>query len=164
MCGIVAIIGNHKESDCLDALSRIKHRGLDNSKIYNSYLFSLGFNRLVINDKTENGMQPFEFEYLVGAFNGEIFNSIALAKEYGIALHSTSDIEIILPLYKIIGADIINVLDGFYSGIIYNNETNKIFTIRDYIGKKPLFHGNTEKTEFLSSELKSSDKIQLFEF
>ena len=164
MCGIVAIIGNHKETDCLDALSRIKHRGTDSSKIYNSYLFSLGFNRLVINDKTENGMQPFEFEYLVGAFNGEIFNSIALAKEYGITLHSKSDIEIILPLYKIIGTDIINVLDGFYSGIIYNNETNKIFTIRDYIGKKPLFYGNAEKIEFVCSELKSFDKIESFEF
>ncbi|MBE7688823.1 hypothetical protein F6A46_11375 [Tenacibaculum finnmarkense genomovar ulcerans] len=163
MCGIVAIIGNHTETDCSDALSRIKHRGTDNSKIYNSKNISLGFNRLTINDKTENGMQPFTYKNLKGAFNGEIFNSIELAKEYGVTLYSKSDIEIILPLYKIIGADIINVLDGFYSGIIYNNETNKIFTIRDYIGKKPLFYGNTTKIEFVGSELKSFDRIQSFE-
>ena len=164
MCGIVAIIGRHTEADCSDALFRIKHRGTDNSKIYKSDLLSLGFNRLAINDKTKKGMQPFEFEHLVGVFNGEIFNSIELAKEYGITLHSKSDIEIILPLYKIIGTDIINVLDGFYSGIIYNNETNKIFTLRDYIGKKPLFYGNTVKIEFVCSELKSFNKVQSFEF
>ena len=164
MCGIVAIIGNHTETDCSDALSRIKHRGTDDSRVYNSDLFSLGFNRLAINDKTENGKQPFEFENLVGVFNGEIFNTTKLAEEYRITLHSKSDIEIILPLYKIIGADIINVLDGFYSGIIYNVETNKKFTIRDYIGKKPLFYGNTTKIKFVGSELKSFDKIQSFEF
>jgi len=164
MCGIVAIIGNHTETDCSDALSRIKHRGTDDSKIYNSEKVSLGFNRLAINDKTENGMQPFEFKHLVGVFNGEIFNSIELAEEYNITLHSKSDIEIILPLYSVIGADIIDVLDGFYSGIIYNNKTKQLFTLRDYIGKKPLFYGNTTKIEFVCSELKSFDKIQTFEF
>lgn len=164
MCGIVAIIGRHTKKDCSDALTRINHRGTDDSRVYNSDLFSLGFNRLAINDKTENGTQPFEFENLVGAFNGEIFNSIQLAEEYGITLHSKSDIEIILPLYKIIGVGIINILDGFYSGIIYNNETKQLFTIRDYIGKKPLFYGNSTKIEFIGSELKSFDKIQSFKF
>ncbi|AMC11916.1 hypothetical protein Lupro_11850 [Lutibacter profundi] len=164
MCGIVAVIGKHTKTDCSDALARIKHRGTDGSKIYNSKNISLGFNRLAINDNTKNGMQPFEFEYLVGAFNGEIFNSSELAEEYGIALHSKSDIEIILPLYNVIGAKIIDVLDGFYSGIIYNNKTKQLFTIRDYIGKKPLFYGNTTKIKFVCSELKSFDRIQSFEF
>jgi len=164
MCGIVAIIGNHTETDCSDALSRIKHRGTDGSKMHHSKNISLGFNRLAINDETEKGMQPFEFEHLVGVFNGEIFNSIELANKYGITLYSKSDIEIILPLYKIIDADIINVLDGFFSGIIYNSETKQLFTIRDYIGKKPLFFGNTSKIDFVCSELKSFDKIQFFEF
>jgi len=164
MCGIVAIIGKHTKTNCSDALSRIKHRGTDNSRIYNSDLFSLGFNRLAINDETEKGTQPFELENLIGAFNGEIFNSIELAEEYGITLQSNSDIEIILPLYKVIGTDIINVLDGFYSGIIYNKQTKQLFTIRDYIGKKPLFYGTTKKIEFICSELKSFDKIQSFNF
>jgi len=164
MCGIVAIIGNHTETDCSDALSRIKHRGTDDSRTYYSEKVSLGFNRLAINDKTENGMQPFEFEHLVGVFNGEIFNSIELAEKYNITLHSKSDIEIILPLYSIIGAKIIDVLDGFYSGIIYNNKIKQLFTLRDYIGKKPLFYGNTTKIDFVCSELKSFDNIQTFEF
>ncbi|MBE0392887.1 asparagine synthetase B [Flavobacterium sp. PL002] len=164
MCGIVAIIGHHTETDCSNALSRIKHRGLDNTKIYNSENISIGFNRLAINDKTNNGMQPFKYKNLIGAFNGEIFNSIELADKYGITVHSKSDIEIILPLFAAIGVDIIDVIDGFYSGIIYNNETSEIFTIRDYIGKKPLFYGKTTKIEFVSSELKSFNKIQSFEF
>lgn len=164
MCGIVAIIGNHTEVDCLDALSRIKHRGTDGSKMYHSKNISLGFNRLAINDKTEKGMQPFEFENLIGVFNGEIFNSNELAEEYNIILHSKSDIEIVLPLYNIIGEKIIDVLDGFYSGIIYNNKAKQLFILRDYIGKKPLFFGNTSRIYFVCSELKSFDKIQTFEF
>ncbi|MCD8438243.1 hypothetical protein LNI95_11260 [Tenacibaculum dicentrarchi] len=164
MCGIISIIGEHKNIDCSKALNRINHRGTDNSKIYTSENISLGFNRLAINDKTEKGTQPFKFENLVGAFNGEIFNSLELADKYGINLKSKSDIEIILPLYKIIGPDIINVLDGFYSGIIFNNKTKQIFTIRDYIGKKPLFFGTTKEIKFICSELKSFDKIQSFKF
>ncbi len=34
MCGIVAIIGKHRKSDCSDALFRVKHRGMDDSRIY----------------------------------------------------------------------------------------------------------------------------------
>ena len=49
MCGIVAIIG--KESSVLieNALKKIKHRGLDATKIIANELITFGFNRLAIN-------------------------------------------------------------------------------------------------------------------
>lgn len=164
MCGIVAIVGKHKQSACEKALSRIKHRGEDGSKIFNSTNVSIGFNRLAINDETENGMQPFQFENLIGVFNGEIFNTAELATTFGITLNTQSDIEIILPLFKKVGDDIIDLLDGFYSGVIFNKATKELFTLRDYIGKKPLFYGSTFEYDFICSELKSVDGIQSFEF
>lgn len=159
MCGIVAIIGESKRSDCFNALQRIIHRGRDSTRIYESKQIVIGFNRLAINDLSEKGMQPFEYENLVGVFNGEIFNTEYLAKQYQISLTSRSDIEIILPLFKKVKYKIIDILDGFYSGLIYNKETQEIYTLRDYIGKKPLFFGINNQSQFISSELKAFTQI-----
>ncbi|MCZ2356772.1 MAG: glycosyltransferase [Bacteroidia bacterium] len=161
MCGIVAIIGSN--SNVENALNKIKHRGLDSTKILNFENVSIGFNRLAINDKTENGTQPFEFGNLIGVFNGEIYNANELRKEFSIETKSNSDTEIILPLFENLGSSIIHHLDGFYSGIIYNKENKQTFLLRDYIGKKPLFFGTSNNDGFVVSELKAVDFIDDFQ-
>jgi len=160
MCGIVAIIGNGYAEN---ALNKIRHRGLDASKILCLENIAIGFNRLAINDKSENGMQPFEFGNLIGVFNAEIYNADELIKEFGIVTNSYSDTEIILPLFEKLGSSIIHCLNGFYSGFIYNKETRQIFLLRDYIGKKPLFFGNSNNDSFIVSELKAVDFIDDFQ-
>lgn len=159
MCGIVAIIGN---GNVENALNKIKHRGIDAAKIVYSENVAIGFNRLAINDKTVKGIQPFEFNNLIGVFNGEIYNADELRKEFSIATKSNSDTEIILPLFEMLGSSIIHRLDGFYSGIIYNKKNKKTFFLRDYIGKKPLFFGNSSNNSFIVSELKAIDFIDDF--
>lgn len=159
MCGIVAIIDN---SNIQNALNKIKHRGLDSIKILCSENVSFGFNRLAINDKTENGIQPFEFGNFIGVFNGEIYNADELRKQFTIESKSKSDTEIILPLFEKLGSSIIHYLDGFYSGIIYDKESKQIFTLRDYFGKKPLFYARNKDTSFIVSELKAVDFISDF--
>lgn len=160
MCGIVAIFGN---GNAEDALNKIKHRGFDSTKIIYLEKVTIGFNRLAINDKTENGIQPFEFGNLIGVFNGEIYNTDELRKVFSIETKSNSDTEIILPLFEKVGSSIIHLLDGFYSGIIYNNQTHQTFFLRDYIGKKPLFFGNSKQDSFIASELKALDFIDNFQ-
>jgi asparagine synthase (glutamine-hydrolysing) len=160
MCGIVEIIGN---GNIENALHKIKHRGLDTTKILYAENFSIGFNRLAINDKTENGTQPFEFCNLIGVFNGEIFNADELQKEFSIKTKSNSDTEIILPLFEKLGSAVIHCLDGFYSGIIYNKATRQTFLLRDYIGKKPLFFGKDQNANYIVSELKAIDFIDDFQ-
>lgn len=160
MCGIVAIIGNENIEN---ALNKIKHRGLDATKIVYSENLSIGFNRLAINDKSENGTQPFEFGNLIGVFNGEIYNADELRKEFSIETKSNSDTEIILPLFEKLGSSIIHHLDGFYSGIIYDKVNKQTFFLRDYIGKKPLFFGNSNIDSFVISELKAVDFIDNFQ-
>lgn len=160
MCGIVAIIGNVSIEN---ALNKIKHRGLDATKIWTSENVAVGFNRLAINDITDNGNQPFEFGNFIGVFNGEIYNADELKKEFSIQTKSNSDMEIILPLYGKIGNSVIHYLDGFYSGIIYDKKNNQTFLLRDYIGKKPLFFGNSNDEIFIVSELKAVDFIDNFQ-
>jgi asparagine synthase (glutamine-hydrolysing) len=163
MCGIVVIIGDDSCNKVENALKKIKHRGRDATKILCTNNISMGFNRLAINDKTEKGMQPFEFENLIGVFNGEIYNAEELRKNFEIETQSHSDVAIILPLYQKLGSAIIHHLDGFYSGVIYNKETRQIFLLRDYIGKKPLFYGKSENIAFIVSELKAIDLIDNFQ-
>lgn len=164
MCGIVAIIAKNGAEECSKALNRIIHRGTNGTKIIEYNSITIGFNRLAINDLSNKGMQPFEFEDYVGVFNGEIFNTKNLAQKYEITLKSKSDIEIILPLFKKFGSEVINILDGFYSGVIYNKKTKKLFTLRDYIGKKPLFWGKQRNFKFISSELKAFPDVTNFSF
>ena len=163
MCGIVAILGNASHALAKKALNRIRHRGLDATKILCLENIAIGFNRLAINDKTEKGIQPFEFGHLIGVFNGEIYNAEKLRDEFDLHTNSTVDTAIILPLFNKFGRAVIQYLDGFYSGIIYNKDTQQIFLLRDYIGKKPLFYGTSQGFDFIVSELKSVHLISNFE-
>lgn len=163
MCGIVAVFGKDTYSIAETALNKIKHRGKDATKLLQLSFSTIGFNRLSINDKSDKAMQPFEFGNLVGVFNAEIYNAEELKTKFELQTNSNSDTEIILPLFEKIGSSIIHQLDGFYSGIIFNKQTNQIFTLKDYIGKKPLFYCLTEKFEFIASELKAVEHIIEFE-
>jgi asparagine synthase (glutamine-hydrolysing) len=160
MCGIVAKIGS---GNAKNALEKIKHRGLDSTKIVYSENVAIGFNRLAINDKTDKGTQPFEFGDLIGVFNGEIYNADELRKQFSIETKSKSDTEIILPLFEKVGSSIIHHLDGFYSGIIYDKKHRQVFLLRDYVGKKPLFIAKSKKDIFIVSELKAVDIINDFQ-
>lgn len=163
MCGIVAVFGKSTCSIAETRLNKIKHRGKDATKLLQLSFGTIGFNRLSINDKSDKGMQPFEFGNLIGVFNAEIYNADELKTKFQLQTNSNSDTEIILPLFEKVGSSIIHQLDGFYAGVIFNKQTNQIFTLRDYIGKKPLFYGKTNQYEFLTSELKAFDNVTAFQ-
>lgn len=50
---------------------------------------------------------------MIGAFNGEIYNYQALSETYDLSL-SSSDMEILLPLFKKLKEGLIEALDGFF--------------------------------------------------
>jgi asparagine synthase (glutamine-hydrolysing) len=162
MCGIVALIGGDGEEIVTNALRKIGHRGKDGAQILSLNNLSIGFNRLAINDKSNQGMQPWQHANLVGVFNGEIYNFQELKSEFRIETTSECDTEVILPLFEIFGTDVIDYLDGFYSGIIANTETNQVYLLRDIFGKKPMFFGDMLGGRFVTSELKAIDKVSRF--
>jgi asparagine synthase (glutamine-hydrolysing) len=169
---------NYQLEDIQRNFNNIVGRGPDYSilKKINNNIF-IGFHRLSINELTSLGNQPFEIEmryhkyYLV--CNGEIYNYKNLANDYKINLLSTSDCEILLPLYLKIGIDkLVEEIDGVFSLIIIkiNKQNNKIEIIsaRDKIGVRPLFYGSygNRKKLLLSSEMKGiynlCDEIKVF--
>jgi asparagine synthase (glutamine-hydrolysing) len=161
MCGIILLIGKNATSRIQHSLLRIKHRGPNDSHIWMNNQIAIGFTRLAINGSLEKGRQPYEFEDLIGAINGEIYNHIELESLNHIPFNEC-DTHIVLPLFKKFGDQFIHYLDGFYSGIIFHKISQKLFCFRDHIGKKPLFIGRSESEIFVTSELKAFDQIDWF--
>ena len=175
MCGIVATIGCSKD-DVHTMLNEIEHRGKDNRGIqeftYKDKKIILGHNRLSINDISESGNQPMQYENTWLIVNGEIWNYPELRIEYekrGYTFKSNSDSEIILFLYK---ENELRRLTGMFSFVIYDK--NKLILSRDWVGKLPLYILNKNEyiiaseikaiaTKYRSSEIKFVPKNSLVE-
>ncbi|WDP92401.1 MAG: hypothetical protein HUN04_22830 [Desulfobacter sp.] len=147
----------------LDALPRISHRGPDGQHSWRTDQLAIGFVRLAINDESATGRQPYKEGDMVGAFNGEIYNADALVKQHHLKIDSHCDTHVIIPMFAQLGRHVLNELDGFYSGVIYQLGTDTLYLLRDHIGKKPLFYGQANNNLFVVSELKALQNIEWFE-
>ena len=161
MCGILLVHGENHQNLSQQLIQKLHHRGPDDRGFYHDNNLSIGFTRLAINDVT-NGTQPHHHGDWVSVINGEIYNHAELKALYHINDSTQCDTHIIASLFEKFNADILQMLDGFYSGILYNKKTNQLFIIRDYIGKKPLFLIESTGYKIITSELKSVAKIDNF--
>ncbi len=158
MCGILAVIGRKLDKQKLDkALQLMHHRGPDygastlfkkkNTEVY------LGHKRLAILDLDPRANQPFSIGPLSITYNGEIYNYIELAKEHKLKLHTESDTEVVLAMYKKYGKDCLQYFNGMFAFVIYNSSTGEVFAARDRLGIKPLYLYEKNKLKIFSSEL-----------
>lgn len=140
---------------------------------YKPITFQYGYHRLSINDASLDGSQPFEdpIKHKIINYpelrtrpkrkllcNGEIFNYNELKTNFNFTdrdLQSSSDVEIILPLYiqkcletgdSTLGLiECLKTIDGDYSFVLMENTTSfslkdiNIFAARDPLGTKPLY-------------------------
>ena len=162
MCGILFYLRH--QSDIINecgfniehSINTLIERGPDMSRIMRLNEMEFGFTRLAINGLTELGMQPFILEDCVLICNGEIYNYEELSRYYDIPLSTGSDCEIIIPLYRKIGDEIFNKLDGVFALILYDKINNEVYISRDPYGVRPLFIGyNNNGSLFVSSEMKA---------
>jgi len=163
MCGILLFYGDQAKRRLNESIVKIKHRGPDETKTDHNGLLSIGFNRLAINDKSPLGSQPITYKNYLCVINGEIYNHSLLVDKYNLSIEGKCDTHIVPQLFELLGYDVISVLDGFYSGLIFNKKTHELFCLRDYIGKKPLFFGKSGTELFITSELKAVSHINSFE-
>jgi asparagine synthase (glutamine-hydrolysing) len=165
MCGIFAYIGQRfKHADLVESFNRLKPRGPDNSSlIYINDYITFGFHRLIINDLSDMGNQPFQMNDLSLICNGEIYNCNSLKEQFGFITTSNSDCEVILHLYKHFNGkveDFIDLLDAEFAFIIYDHSKNEIVVARDPFGVRPLFFGIDIIGEFFfASELKGINEL-----
>ena len=144
MCSIMGYKGKLQIECFQKGFEKTKSRGPDMSKILPLKEGFLGFHRLAIMGLSEKGMQPFEFEGNYVVCNGEIYGFRKIKEELenkGYKFTSSSDCEILLPLYKEKGVNMFKELDAEFALIIYDKDKDALVAARDPIGIRPLYYG-----------------------
>ncbi|WP_417853856.1 asparagine synthase (glutamine-hydrolyzing) [Xanthomarina gelatinilytica] len=163
MCGIAGFYGeiNKKQSvsTLKHMLTRIKHRGPDQSGVYVSDYVGLGSVRLSIIDLS-SGTMPISNQdnSLWIVFNGEIYNHMELREDLIQKNHSfktRSDTEVILHLYEEYGPKCLKKLNGQFAIAIWDKHKEELFLARDRVGIRPLFYTQTKSAFVFASEIKA---------
>lgn len=161
MCGILG--GNNKKWDYDSALSCMKHRGPDATRICRFREITMGFVRLSIMDLSERAMQPMDSEdgLVHVVYNGEIygFQELRSDLEKKHRFRTTSDTEVVLNAYLEYGDDFIDHIDGMFGIAIYDERDEIIRLYRDRVGIKPLYYYVRGEEFAFSSELKGITRL-----
>lgn len=156
MCGIAGALNQPASENVKRMVEKIIHRGPDGSGVQTFEHATLGHTRLAILD-VSGGHQPMGYENTWIAFNGEIYNYRELQKKYlpEQKLKTHSDTEVLLHLYRKLGADFVSLLDGMFAFVIYQG--GEYLMARDPLGIKPLYHGMGADgvTLYFASEIKT---------
>ncbi len=164
MCGIASILNIGRQTPelrqkALGMSHRIRHRGPDWSGIYCGGSAILAHERLSIVDPKSGGqplVSPDGKQVL--AVNGEIYNHLEIRKAYRGRYHfrTGSDCEVILALYRDMGADLLGEISGIFAFVLYDAERDECLVARDPIGVVPLYYGHDGKGRlYVASELKA---------
>ena len=161
MCGILFMFGPGSHEEVQKVFLDSTHRGPDDQRIVGTEEMALGFTRLAINGFNEVGAQPMEYEDMIGAFNGEIYNYRTLSEAYASPYHQATQ-RSCYHCSRNSTKDFLMYWMGFFQASSLTEQTSRIWTIRDHIGKKPLFVGRSGTKIFITSELKAIDHVDYF--
>jgi asparagine synthase (glutamine-hydrolysing) len=163
MCSILGILQLRADpadvrSQALELSKIQRHRGPDWSGIFANDRAVLAHERLSIVD-VAHGAQPLvspDGRYVL-AVNGEIYNHVALRREFpDYAFRTQSDCEVIIPLLAAEGPMGVARLNGIFAFILYDTQTDTSVIARDPMGVIPLYTGFDADGQFLvASELKA---------
>ncbi len=165
MCGIAGFIDypgtaiKQGEHILNRMLSRIQHRGPDETGLYLSPKACFGNVRLSIIDLS-GGQQPMATadgtKWI--AYNGEVFNYLELREELislGHKFKTKSDTEVVLHLYEEYGEKCLTKLNGQFAFAIYDQKSEELFLARDRVGIRPLYYHQNGNQLVFGSEIKS---------
>jgi len=151
MCGIFALLNVNNISPDEEKIIKTqfikgKKRGPEYSKLeYKYYKTVLGFHRLAINGLNSESNQPIVYNNVVLICNGEIYNYKQLYKSMNVTPTTDSDCEVIIHLFIKYGIEqTLNMLDGVYSFLLFDNRPNvdtvhTVIIARDPLGIRPLY-------------------------
>ena len=167
MCGIHFILDKNKrltEEPVQKMINATVYRGPDDFgfQVFEtpSCIYFLGANRLRITDVTKYAHQPFTsgdgFSSLV--YNGEIYDYSILKSQQlkdGKIFRSGSDTEVLFNLLAESQEKELEQLNGMYSFVYLNKNTDDVLLARDPWGMKPLFYYEDSDFFIASSEIKA---------
>ena len=162
MCGIAGAINfqnlDASNESIVKSFSKcISHRGPDADGFYMDQNIAFAHKRLSIIDIDSNSNQPMfsEDKNIVLVYNGEIYNHEEIRKRLHkkhIFQTKNSDTEVIINAYKEWGMKCLDYFVGMFAFAIYDKKKNKVFLVRDRLGKKPLYYLSKNNTLFFCSE------------
>lgn len=170
MCGITGILSlsdtrlpaiNLAASvDCMTAA--LAHRGPDDADVWTSAdgAVALGHRRLSIVDLSPLGRNPMFWDggRLAITFNGEVYNFRELRRELeqlGYRFRSQTDTEVVLAAYDQWGIECVHRFAGMFAFGLWDAARQRLWLVRDRIGKKPLYYAERDGTLWFASELKA---------
>ena len=172
MCGFVGMLGGNRDgyADLLRRMAdTIANRGPDDSGYWLDEEQGVGFGhrRLSILDLSPNGHQPMvsRSKRFVIAFNGEIYNHLAIRKELDARGQAScweghSDTETLLACFDAFGIEAtLKKTVGMFAFALWDKVKCELVLARDRMGEKPLYYGwqgeGSESVFLFGSELKA---------
>ncbi len=162
MCGIFVILDHGMDAAAARAIalkqSRLqRHRGPDWTGVFADERVTMAHERLAIVDPF-SGEQPLVSAdgQLVLAVNGEIYDHQEHRAALDYDFQTGSDCEVILPLYREHGADLVHHLRGMFGFVLYDAASGDWLIARDPIGIIPLYTGRDDDgVLYVASEMKT---------
>ncbi len=165
MCGIAGFLAargelqGQAEGTLAEMLSKLSHRGPDDSGRYSSARIALGHRRLSIID-LEGGHQPIANEdgSVHAVVNGEIYNFVELRRsleERGHVFTTRSDSEVVVHLWEEHRAEFVKHLRGMFALALWDEARSELLLARDRFGIKPLYYVEASEQLVFASEIKS---------
>jgi asparagine synthase (glutamine-hydrolysing) len=145
--------------------AELAHRGPDSEGSFIDGGVGLAARRLAIID-LDGGDQPIanEDDTCTVVQNGEIYNFVALRREFERAGHrfrTRSDTEVLVHAYEEWGLDFAERLRGMFAVAIWDSARGRLVLARDRFGIKPLYFRNAGGELSFASELDALPKGQL---
>jgi asparagine synthase (glutamine-hydrolysing) len=175
MCSIVAILGstlapNERRDLAVSMSRRVRHRGPDWSGVFLGEGVAIAHERLAIVG-VESGAQPLlspDGKLALGV-NGEIYNHRQLRRGLKTpwTFATASDCEVILPLYREHGSELLAQLSGMYAFVLWDADKGEYLIARDPIGIIPLYVGwDAAGVLYVASEMKAltgvCERVEIF--
>ena len=169
MCGIAGTWGNNVleplEQIVRQMADSLHHRGPDGSGVWvdKSVGVALAHARLSVLDISPTGHQPMVSASgrYVTAFNGEIYNHLAIRSELlaacaAPAWHGHSDTETLLAAFDCWGIEAaLAKTVGMFAIALWDMQQRTLYLARDRFGEKPLYYGWVNGAFVFGSELKA---------
>jgi len=165
MCGIAGILGvtdpAQAERDVRAMIERIAHRGPNGIRVESGPGWCVAHARLSIID-LEGGWQPLHAAGSTVIGNGEIYNYLELAEEFGLRdkLSTGSDFEPLLHIYALEGERAFERLRGMYAFCFIGCD-GRTWLVRDGFGIKPLYVTQRGQGTAFASELRALPRAAL---
>lgn len=170
MCGIAGTYDPHRSlmqpaSAVITTISRmtatLTSRGPDATGYLVSDPIAFGHRRLSILELSDAGAQPMRLgeNGPIITYNGEVYNFQNLRKQLVSVGHTGwrghSDTEVILNVYAAWGLEGLRLLEGIFALAIWDPAQQRLILMRDRLGVKPLFYGESEHGLAFGSEIKA---------